>query len=121
MRARLLLDTSSRRVNLWHAYSFWKTLTFQPMICSRARTTRSSGLIILLQGQELIKALDGVQMLGIRSKTAVTREVIEACPELVAIGAYCIGTNQVDLETASDYVYRSYSTRLMQIPDPWLS
>ena len=36
-----------------------------------------------LQGQELIDALQGVQMLGIRSKTNVTREVLEACPDLV--------------------------------------
>ena len=56
-----------------------------------------------LQGQDLINALDGVQLLGIRSKTSVTREVIEACPELVAIGAYCIGTNQIDLEAANDH------------------
>lgn len=42
-------------------------------------------------------------MLGIRSKTSVTREVLEACPELVAVGAYCIGTNQVDLQAANDH------------------
>ncbi|QOQ39021.1 phosphoglycerate dehydrogenase [Trueperella pecoris] len=52
---------------------------------------------------ELIDKLQGVDMLGIRSKTNVTREVIEACPQLAAIGAYCIGTNQIDLEAASDY------------------
>ncbi|QOR48423.1 phosphoglycerate dehydrogenase [Trueperella pecoris] len=52
---------------------------------------------------ELIDRLQGVDMLGIRSKTNVTREVIEACPQLAAIGAYCIGTNQIDLEAASDY------------------
>ena len=56
-----------------------------------------------LQGQDLIDALQGVQMLGIRSKTSVTREVLEACPELVAVGAYCIGTNQVDLQAANDH------------------
>ncbi|MFT0847875.1 phosphoglycerate dehydrogenase [Actinomycetaceae bacterium L2_0104] len=55
-----------------------------------------------LQGQDLIDALEGVQILGIRSKTSVTRDVIEACPDLVAIGAYCIGTNQIDLQAASD-------------------
>ena len=42
-------------------------------------------------------------MLGIRSKTNVTRRVFEACPRLAAIGAYCIGTNQIDLEAASDH------------------
>ncbi|MBR5951514.1 MAG: phosphoglycerate dehydrogenase, partial [Actinomycetaceae bacterium] len=54
-----------------------------------------------LQGQDLIDALDGVDMLGIRSKTNVTAKVIEACPQLQAIGCYCIGTNQVDLEAAA--------------------
>lgn len=53
--------------------------------------------------QELIEALQGFDMLGIRSKTNVTREVIETCPQLAAIGAYCIGTNQIDLEAASDH------------------
>ncbi len=50
---------------------------------------------------ELISALDGVQLLGIRSKTTVTAPVLEAAPELMAIGAFCIGTNQIDLARAS--------------------
>ncbi|PYF99846.1 D-3-phosphoglycerate dehydrogenase [Georgenia satyanarayanai] len=50
---------------------------------------------------ELIAALDGVQVLGIRSKTTVTRRVLEAAPDLLTIGAFCIGTNQVDLGTAA--------------------
>ncbi|MCF2705696.1 phosphoglycerate dehydrogenase [Arcanobacterium haemolyticum] len=56
-----------------------------------------------LQGHDLIEALDGVQILGIRSKTYVSREVIEACPDLVAIGAFCIGTNQIDLDACNDH------------------
>ncbi|WP_126415805.1 phosphoglycerate dehydrogenase [Trueperella bialowiezensis] len=56
-----------------------------------------------LAEDELIEALDGVDMLGIRSKTNVTRRVIEASPRLAAIGAFCIGTNQIDLEAASDH------------------
>src|SRR5699024_12632449 len=50
---------------------------------------------------ELIAALDGVQVLGIRSKTSVTRRVLEAAPALLTIGAFCIGTNQVDVATAA--------------------
>ncbi|HMO12314.1 MAG TPA: NAD(P)-dependent oxidoreductase, partial [Actinotalea sp.] len=49
---------------------------------------------------ELIAALDGVQLLGIRSKTEVTRRVIENAPDLVAIGTFTIGTNQIDLAVA---------------------
>ncbi len=56
-----------------------------------------------LQGQDLIDALQGVHILGIRSKTLVTREVIEACPDLVAIGAFCIGTNQIDLAACDEH------------------
>ena len=53
-----------------------------------------------LDEHELIEALKGVDVLGIRSKTTVTRQVIEARPELTAIGCFCIGTNQVDLKAA---------------------
>jgi D-3-phosphoglycerate dehydrogenase len=50
---------------------------------------------------ELIEALRGVSLLGIRSGTHVTRRVLDAAPDLVAIGAFCIGTNQIDLAAAS--------------------
>ena len=52
--------------------------------------------------RDLIAALEGVDLLGIRSATHVTEEVIAARPDLLAVGAYCIGTNQVDLNAASD-------------------
>lgn len=51
---------------------------------------------------ELIAALDGVDLLGIRSKTQVTRRILEARPDLMAVGAFCIGTNQIDLKAATD-------------------
>jgi len=50
---------------------------------------------------ELIESLDGVHLLGIRSKTHVTERVLAKAPDLLAIGAYCIGTNQIDLATAA--------------------
>ncbi|MPM49151.1 D-3-phosphoglycerate dehydrogenase [bioreactor metagenome] len=55
-----------------------------------------------LDEEELIAALDGVDLLGIRSKTQVTRRVLEARPDLMAVGAFCIGTNQIDLQAATD-------------------
>jgi D-3-phosphoglycerate dehydrogenase len=55
-----------------------------------------------LDGADLVAALDGVDLLGIRSRTHVTAEVIEACPWLSAVGAFCIGTNQIDLTAASE-------------------
>jgi D-3-phosphoglycerate dehydrogenase / 2-oxoglutarate reductase len=48
--------------------------------------------------EELCERIKNVHVLGIRSKTLVTRKVLEAGNRLMAIGAYCIGTNQVDLE-----------------------
>ncbi|MFP5336056.1 MAG: phosphoglycerate dehydrogenase [Actinomycetes bacterium] len=50
---------------------------------------------------ELVEALHGVELLGIRSKTQVTAKVLESAPRLVAIGAFCIGTNQIDLPASS--------------------
>ena len=54
-----------------------------------------------LDEAELIEALDGVSLLGIRSKTQVSAVVLAAAPDLLAIGAYCIGTNQADLRAAA--------------------
>ena len=54
-----------------------------------------------LDEAELIDALAGVEVLGIRSKTNVTAEVLAQAPDLVAIGAFCIGTNQIDLAEAA--------------------
>ena len=50
-----------------------------------------------LSEDELIKAIRGVHLLGIRSTTYITEKVLEAAPDLLAIGAFCIGTNQIDL------------------------
>ncbi len=54
-----------------------------------------------LDPTELIERLDGIDLLGIRSKTEVTDDVIESATGLLAIGAFCIGTNQINLPTAS--------------------
>jgi len=50
---------------------------------------------------ELVERIRGVRVLGIRSKTRVTAKVLEAADSLVAIGAFCIGTDQIDLSAAS--------------------
>ena len=51
---------------------------------------------------ELTEALQGVRLLGIRSTTHVGDEVLAAAPDLLAVGAFCIGTNQVDLAAATE-------------------
>ncbi len=50
---------------------------------------------------ELIDAVRGFGLLGIRSQTQVTERVLASSPDLLAIGAFCIGTNQVDLTAAA--------------------
>jgi len=55
-----------------------------------------------LTGEELKSRLEGVHFLGIRSRTALTRDIFEAADKLVAVGCYCIGTNQVDLTAATE-------------------
>lgn len=48
----------------------------------------------------LIEALQGVHMLGVRSRTQVTKEVVEGARLLAAVGCFSVGTNQVDLDAA---------------------
>jgi D-3-phosphoglycerate dehydrogenase len=54
-----------------------------------------------LDAGELKARLAGVQLLGIRSRTKITDDILAAAPDLLAIGCFCIGTNQVDLEAAA--------------------
>jgi D-3-phosphoglycerate dehydrogenase len=55
-----------------------------------------------VSNEELIKAIKDVHILGIRSKTQVTKEVLDAAKKLQAIGCFCIGVNQVDLNAATE-------------------
>lgn len=54
-----------------------------------------------LGGDALIKRAQGFQVLGIRSKSQVTSDVIEKLPSLESIGCFCIGTDQVNLNVAN--------------------
>lgn len=56
-----------------------------------------------LSEADLINEIKDVHLLGIRSKTQVTRKVLEAAKKLQAIGCFCIGTNQVDLKAATEH------------------
>ncbi len=50
--------------------------------------------------EDLIKEIEGVHILGIRSKTLMTEKVFERADKLLAVGAFCIGTNQINLKAA---------------------
>jgi D-3-phosphoglycerate dehydrogenase len=50
--------------------------------------------------EELLEVIPEIHMLGVRSKTRVSRRILEASRRLLSVGCYCIGTDQVALETA---------------------
>jgi hypothetical protein len=50
---------------------------------------------------ELAERLAGVHVLGVRSKTAVTAEALRGADRLLAVGAFCIGVNHIDLEACA--------------------
>jgi len=54
-----------------------------------------------LSEEELAEKIKNVSILGIRSKTNVTKKVLENANRLISIGAFCIGTNQIDLDTCT--------------------
>jgi len=51
-----------------------------------------------LSEEQLIEKIKGVHVLGIRSKTQVTQKVLDAANKLLVVGAFCIGTAQIDLD-----------------------
>jgi len=54
-----------------------------------------------LTEEQLIEEIKDVHILGIRSKTQITKNILEAARKLQAIGCFCIGVNQVDLKAAT--------------------
>jgi D-3-phosphoglycerate dehydrogenase len=54
-----------------------------------------------LAEDELLEAVKDVHFIGIRSRTNLTEEVFQAANKLVAVGCFCIGTNQVELTAAT--------------------
>jgi len=54
-----------------------------------------------LAGQALIDAIGDAHFVGLRSRTQLTEAVLSRMPKLAAVGCFCIGTNQVDLQAAA--------------------
>lgn len=67
----------------------------------KAGYTNISTLKGALSEEELDEALEDVRIIGIRSKTQLTEKVLKKADKLMAVGCFCIGTNQVALETAT--------------------
>ena len=55
-----------------------------------------------LDPEELSEKIKDAHFVGIRSRTHLTRDILEKAEKLIAIGCFCIGTNQVDLEAARE-------------------
>jgi D-3-phosphoglycerate dehydrogenase len=84
-----------------------KALLLESIHPAAATTLQQAGwdvetLTGALQPGALLERMPGVQLLGVRSASPVSREVLEAAPDLVAVGAFCIGTNHIDLEAATE-------------------
>lgn len=63
------------------------------------QVTRLAGA---LSEEELLERIEDIHLLGVRSNTHVTSRVLEKAPHLHAVGAFCIGTNAIDLPAAQD-------------------
>lgn len=73
------------------AFSFFKQAGYKNV----SRLSRA------LNEQELVREIANVHILGIRSKTQITPAVLATAPKLQAIGCFCIGVNQVDMNAAT--------------------
>lgn len=84
-----------------------KILLLENISDSAIEELKASGYaeIVKLSGAlgeaDLIREIKGVHILGIRSKTRVTEAVLAKADKLLAIGAFCIGVNQIDLKSAT--------------------
>ncbi|MEQ8318691.1 MAG: phosphoglycerate dehydrogenase [Rhodospirillales bacterium] len=67
---------------------------------NRAGYENVERLTTALDGDDLIDALQETRILGIRSRTQITRDVLAATTRLVAVGCFSVGTNQIDLAAA---------------------
>jgi D-3-phosphoglycerate dehydrogenase / 2-oxoglutarate reductase len=84
-----------------------KALLLENIHPEAVRTLEDADLEVLqhrsaLAEAELAAALPGVALLGIRSKTRVSAAVLAGAPDLLAVGAFCIGTDQIDLAAAAE-------------------
>ncbi|HTZ25278.1 MAG TPA: phosphoglycerate dehydrogenase [Streptosporangiaceae bacterium] len=85
-----------------------KALLLENIHPEAVRPLEDAGLEVVQQRSalgetDLAAGLPGVALLGIRSKTQVTDAVLAGAPDLLAVGAFCIGTDQIDLAAASSH------------------
>jgi D-3-phosphoglycerate dehydrogenase / 2-oxoglutarate reductase len=83
-----------------------KALLLENIHPDAVRPLEDAGLEVVQQRsalgeRDLAAAMSGVALLGVRSKTQVTDAVLAGAADLLAVGAFCIGTDQIDLAAAS--------------------
>lgn len=69
---------------------------------TQAGYTNVTRLKTALDGEKLVEALQGTHILGIRSRTQMTRAMTAAADRLMAVGCFSVGTNQIDLDAARE-------------------
>jgi D-3-phosphoglycerate dehydrogenase len=85
-----------------------KILLLENISESAVEELRQSGYVEIkrisgaLSEADLAREIKGVHILGIRSKTQITEKIIEKADRLLAIGAFCIGINQINLKAATE-------------------
>ena len=90
------LDKSKIRILLLEGVHQSALETFQ-----KAGYTNIESVVGSLPEDELLEKIKDVHFVGIRSRTQLTEEVFDAAERLVAVGCFCIGTNQVNLNAAA--------------------
>ena len=71
-------------------------------VLRRAGYTQIESVAGALPEDELKQKIADVHFVGIRSRTQLTADIFACAPKLVAVGCFCIGTNQVDLNAARE-------------------
>lgn len=86
-----------------------KFVLFESVATTAVDTLKNSGytnidyVTTALADDELIDRISDAHFVGLRSRTHLTRKVFDNAPKLVAVGCFCIGTNQVDLVAAQEH------------------
>lgn len=86
---------------------FLKVLLLENISGVAATQFEEAGFVVeslkgALEERELIEKVRGASILGVRSKTRITAAVLDAAPELVSVGAFCIGVDKIDRVASSE-------------------
>ena len=97
MAEKKITSYPKEKINILFLENISKTATERFTDSGYLSVKRISGA---LTESELIKEIKNVHLLGIRSKSKITKNVLKNANKLQAIGCFCIGTSQVDMEAA---------------------